>query len=389
MESTPLLLYQMLVEVLGCHQNWLDLRHLKTLAWMISGLIQSGKIGLGSWVVYVHSRAVYAASTIRRFRRFLDNDRIEVHRLYGPLLGQALRQWDHKTLYVALDTSMLWGTYCIVRLSLIYRGRAIPIVWKVLEHGSCSIAYEDYQALLDQAACLLFPLHCQVIFLADRGFADTALMGHLMRLGWHFRIRIKTSFWVFRPGQRPRKVNSIRLSVGHPLFWHNVQITQERFGNVHLALGRPVGSRERWVVVSDQPTSLETFQEYGLRFDIEENFLDDKSNGFQLEASLIRSAKALERLCFVLATATLYLVSQGTQVVQEGKRRLVDAHWFRGKSYLKIGWDWVNLALNRGETLISRLTLSPEPDPEPAMASRKQHQKRIQPRFTFEIPNAA
>lgn len=126
MESTPLL-YQKLVEVLGCHQNWLDVRHLKTLAWMIGGLIQSGKIGLGAWVVYVHSRATYAASVIRRFRRFLDNDRIEVDRLYGPLLAQALRQWDHQTLYVALDTSMLWDTYCIVRLSLIYRGRAIPI----------------------------------------------------------------------------------------------------------------------------------------------------------------------------------------------------------------------------------------------------------------------
>ena len=110
---------------------------------------------------------------------------------------------------------------------------------------------------------------------------------------------------------------------------------------------------------------------YGLRFDIEENFLDDKSNGFQLETSLIRSAKALERLCFVLATATLYLVCQGTQVVQEGKRRMVDPHWFRGNSYLKIGWDWVKLAMNRGEALISRLLLSSKPDPEPAMASRK------------------
>ena len=388
MESTSPI-YRTLVEVLSRHQNWLDVRHLKTLAWMINGLIQSGKIGLGAWTVYVHSRAEYAASVVRRFRRFLDNDRIEVHRLYGPLFSQALREWDHQTLYVALDTSMLWGTYCIVRLSLIYRGRAIPIVWKVLQHKSSSVSFQEYQSLLDQAAQLFFPFFCKIIFLADRGFADTTLMGYLRRLGWHFHIRIKTSFWVYRPGRRPRKVNSIRLAVGHPLFWHNVQITQERFGSVHLALGRPIGSRERWVIISDQPTSLETFQVYGLRFDIEENFLDDKSNGFQLETSLIRSAKALERLCFVLATATLYLVCQGTQVVQEGKRRMVDPHWFRGSSYLKIGWDWVKLAINRGESLINRLTLSPKPDPEPAMASRKQHQKRIQTRPFFEIPNAA
>ena len=52
MESTPLL-YQTLVQVLSCHKNWLDIRHLKTLAWMINGLILSGKISLGDWTVYV------------------------------------------------------------------------------------------------------------------------------------------------------------------------------------------------------------------------------------------------------------------------------------------------------------------------------------------------
>jgi len=56
-----------------------------------------------------------------------------------------------------------------------------------------------------------------------------------------------------------------------------------------------------------------------------------------MEDSFIRSAAALERLCFVLAITTLYLVSVGTSVVQQGKRRLVDPHWFRGASYLKIG----------------------------------------------------
>lgn len=388
MESSSLL-YQTLIQVLGCHHNWLDVRHLKTLAWMINGLILSGKISLEAWAIYVQSRAQYVQSVIRRFRRFLDNDRSEVHPLYAPLLSQALQGWDGRRVYVALDTSMLWNTYCLVRLSLIDRGRAVPIVWKVLEHSSASLAYEDYQALLDRAAHVLFPFACKVIFLADRGFADTCLMQHLVQLGWHFRIRIKESFWIYPPGKQPRKVNNIRLAAGHTAFWHQVQITKERFGPVHLALGRPLGSRERWVVISDDPPSLETFQDYGLRFDIEENFLDDKSNGFQLEASLLRSARALERLCFVLAVTTLSLIAQGTQVVQKNKRRLVDPHWFRGSSYLNIGWNWVKHALSKAEDLLSDLALSPEPDPEPAMASRKQHQRRTQPRFLLELPRAA
>jgi hypothetical protein len=126
-----------------------------------------------------------------------------------------------------------------------------------------------------------------------------------------------------------------------------------------------------------------------VRFDIEENFLDDKSNGFQLESSLIRSAQALTRLCFVLAMTTLYLVAQGTEVVQQGKRRWVDPHWFRGQSYLKIGWNWVKLALSRGWELIPTVHLSSAWDPEPAMASKRQYQHGCQTRFAFEFQDAA
>jgi hypothetical protein len=83
----------------------------------------------------------------------------------------------------------------------------------------------------------------------------------------------------------------------------------------------------------------------------------------------------------VLAITTLYLVTQGTEVVTHGKRRWVDAHWFRGQSYLKIGWHWVHLALSRGYALMTRMHLSPEADPAPAMASKIQHQKQSQPTF--------
>src|SRR5262244_1263203 len=87
--STPHL-YDTLVEVLSQHQNWLDLQHRKTLAWMIVGLMQSGNSGLTAWAPYVHSRAVYAQSRVRQLARWLANDRIDVHALYAPLMQQAL-----------------------------------------------------------------------------------------------------------------------------------------------------------------------------------------------------------------------------------------------------------------------------------------------------------
>ncbi len=372
-------LYNTIIKILSQHKKWLDVRHKVVLVWMVVGLIRSEKISPTAWVPYIESRAQYAQSTQRRFARWIYNDRICVGELYGPLIQEGLSEWGEDTLYIALDTSRLFEEYCLIRISVIFRGRAVPVVWKVIEHKSSTVAYEVYKELLDDAAKLL-PGGVPVVFLADRGFADTNLMRHVRELGWHFRIRIKCNFQVYYNGEF-RSVDEIPLRPGEAVFLNHVHLTWGKYGPVHLALGCSPDGKQRWYVASDEPVSIETFQEYGLRFDIEENFLDDKSNGFQLESSKIRSAEGLERLCMVIAVATLYLVSQGVEVVSKGKRRLVDSHWFRGSSYLKIGWGWVKTALARGWRLCSKLCLVGGRDPEPAIASLKSASKHQLPVF--------
>lgn len=380
MKNTPNL-YDTLFQILGEHKHWLDIRHLHTLVWMVVGLLRSKTIKLPEWVTFVDSRANFAESTVRRFSRWLHNERIKINQLYAPIIQAALETWQKTTIYLALDTSMLWDEFCHIRISVIYRGRAVPLAWKTIKHNSSMVGLKAYRDLLLQTAKLL-PVGAKIVFMADRGFADTELMKYLSQtLDWHWRIRIKDSFYAYRGNQRRIKVNCINLKRGEGLFWHNVYITDKRFGVVHLALAKPYGTTERWLIVSDEPTDQSTFDEYGLRFDIEENLLDDKSGAFQLESSCFRSADAISRLCLVLAIATLFLVSQGTEVVANGKRRWVDPHWHRGNSYLKIGWKWVLRALVKGYELISRLYLSPLPDPEPARASRKQQEKRKQKRI--------
>ena len=381
MENTSRL-YDTLMEVYGQHDKWLDKRHLNVMVWMIIGLIWSGKISLTEWIPYTKTTAL-ASSTQRRFSRWLNNKRIEVNSLYAPLIYQAIAEWKAGALYLALDTSMLWNQYCLIRISIVYRGRAVPLVWKVIEHASSSVDFQTYRPLLDQAWEILNECGCyDIVMLADRGFADTEFMRYLSQdLGWHWRIRVKKSFKVRRQGRRTCNIRTIFPPAGHAHFLQHIRITDKRFGPVSLAIANHRSTKEQWIVVSDEPTTLETFDEYGLRFDIEENFLDDKSNGFQLEASQIRSAQALERLCLILALTTLYLVSQGTAVVASEQRRLVDPHWFRGNSYLKIGWKWTKKAIIQGWNLLHRLFLDDQPDPVPAISSRKQWLNLPSPRF--------
>jgi hypothetical protein len=342
---------------------------------MMVGLILSSSISLTGWIPYTISRALRAQSVQRRFARWLDNDRLDVHLLYTPLIQEALTAWGEATLYLALDTTLLWDQYCMIRLSVIYRGRAVPLAWQVVEHRSAQVAFSVYRNLLQRAAKLLPSGTRKVVLLADRGFADVALMQWCQQLGWRYRLRIKSNFRVHRSGHGSALVNQLLpKQQGKAVFLHAVSLTGEGYGPVHLALAHPPGEQDPWLIVSDELTSLQTFEEYGLRFDIEENFLDDKSNGFQLEDSKLRSAAAIERLFFGIATATLYLVVQGSEVVAPGRRRAVDPHGFRGSSYLKIGWQWLKQALNKGWQLITCWRLRGGEDPDPAMASRRQYE---------------
>jgi hypothetical protein len=69
------------VQVFSHHQNGVELRHLKTLACMVVGLIATGHISLTAWAPSGHSRAMYAQSTVRRLTRWLKKKRIDVHAL--------------------------------------------------------------------------------------------------------------------------------------------------------------------------------------------------------------------------------------------------------------------------------------------------------------------
>lgn len=130
------------------------------------------------------------------------------------------------------------------------------------------------------------------------------------------------------------------------------------------------GVKEPWAVITDETPSLKTLWQYGLRFRVEELFLDSKSGAFELEESRIRSASALERLYLVAAVALLYGTTQGMAVQLEGLRRHVDPHWQRGLSYLKIGLRWLMGVLLKGRPLMKPVPLLPK-DPQPGFASQK------------------
>jgi len=351
--------------------NYGDLRRLKVLAWAVVGLCVTKTVNFNKWGEVVISAAEYAASHQRRFKRFLENKQVKPLKFYAPLLRIALSEWSiQKTLYLALDVSDLKNGYILIRLALVYRGRAIPVSWRVMKHNSTSVAYKDYKILLKQALIVL-PGGRPIVLLADRGFVHAELIKFCRSNHWGYRLRAKSSTLVRLPDRSVTSFAQLCPPKGAAHFYQAVHILGQNIGPVNIALANPEDDEDPWYIISDAPTGLSTLDEYALRFDIEEGFLDDKSGGFQVESSKLDDAQAIARLFLVLAVATLHFTSVGVEVVNQKKRRWVDTHWDRGMSYLKIGWNWLRQQFRKKWPVFSPFRLDPKPDPEPAIASRR------------------
>jgi len=348
-----------------------DVRRVRRLSWAITGLCLTHTVRLGAWAQVTQGRAQYAASRVRRFSRWLHHPAIHPQEWYTPVLQAALIDWPvGSRLSIALDTTAL-TPLVLIRASLIYRGRAIPLAWRAMHHRSTTVAFEDYQPVLEQVRSIV-PPGLVITLLADRGFAHERLLHYLHKQQWHFRLRLTSNTLVHLPDQPVSAVKDLCPPAGEKRFFQNVSILGAAVGPVSLALACLLEQPDDpWFVVSDEITTAQTLGEYGLRFDIEESFLDEKSGGYQLHTSELATPQALERLILILAIATLHLTSIGAGVVQAGKHRWVDTHWDRGLSYLKLGWRWRQQQQQRGWQAFAPFWLDPAPDLLPALASRR------------------
>ncbi len=376
--SDRLTLYDTLFDALRKANPNEDPRRQRVCAWAIVGLLLEKTISLAAIALVIVS-AANADSRVRRLRRFLANPHGCVRAYYDRLIRTALTDWEGQTLYLVLDTTTLAGRLVILRVSLVYRGRAVPLAWQVYDRKSVSLPFKAYKDILAHVRSLL-PARATVVLMGDRGFRTTTLMRWCKKkaIGWHFRLRLKGNQLVSLADGRTWALRDLGLKPGMRGFLANVRLGGEQYGPIELAMAWATGEKdEPWFIASDEAATDQTLVEYGWRMDIEQEFRDDKSGGFQLEDSQISDAESISRLLLVMSIACLHLVSLGTFVVEKEQRRSVDAHWLRGLSYFQIGWRWLRRALYLDGAVGALFRLSPDPDPAPVPVSRKRRQRPV------------
>ncbi|OUC12700.1 MAG: transposase [Alkalinema sp. CACIAM 70d] len=185
------LLYRQLQDQLRQWVEPKDQRHLQGFAEMLAAILQSSSACMGQWIPYLSHRDCQARAHLERFSYFLHNRQIGAEQFYEPMLQQVLAAFAGESVLLTLDTSVLWDQFCLIAVCLVWGRRSITLAQTVIEHGSASVGFNQYQSVLDCAQRVL-PPQCQVTLLADRGFEHSKLIHWLRQHHWSWAIRAKS-----------------------------------------------------------------------------------------------------------------------------------------------------------------------------------------------------
>jgi hypothetical protein len=237
---------------------------------------------------------------------------LDVTTCFGPLLRWLLRDWPNRQVAVALDASTLGSLFVVLCLSVVYRGCAIPVAWKVLPATAKGSWQEPWLKLLEQFQGVV-PEGWTVVVLADRGLWAKWLFEGIRTLGWHPLLRINQG-GKFRPHGWVRWVPLASL----------VPCVGARWRGRGTAFATPAaqlectllafwgeGHAQAWLVLTDLPPEASDASWYGLRAWIEQFFKDGKRGGWQWQRTRMTDPGRAERLWLALAVATLWLVRTG------------------------------------------------------------------------------
>jgi len=290
-------------------------RHLDTLAALISGIVGSKSTNLPAVAAKVPDRCK-RESRVKRFSRWVDNERIDMEVYFLPYADALLDGLACHTLLLAMDGSEV-GRQCLaLMVSVIYKKRALPIAWIVVKGSKGHFPEEAHVQLLAQVHGML-PEGADVIFVGDGEFDGITLQASVDGYGWHYACRTAKDIQLGVAGER-FSFDEIGVQPGECLGLPGVTFTLQEYGPVLAIAWWERGYKEPIYLVTNLELAEEACYWYRRRYRIETFFSDQKSRGFNLHKSHISEPKRLARLMIAACLAYIWIIHLGGVAKRDG-----------------------------------------------------------------------
>ena len=139
---------------------------------------------------------------------------LDVSLCFAPLLRWILAWWRSGRLALAVDPTLKGDDTTAIVISVVYRGCAIPVAWRILRANKRG-AWMDPIVELPQALAPAFPREMTVVALCDRGLASPKLWKQIVAQGWHPYMRYPKNVTFCAEGGRRLPTQSIRPPSGY------------------------------------------------------------------------------------------------------------------------------------------------------------------------------
>ena len=325
-------------------------RHLTTLAAMISGIVGSKSTQLPHIATKV-PEGTQAESRVKRFARWVRNDRITAEVYFVPYAQVLLAQLALQTLVLVIDGSVV-GRGCVaLMLHVVYKGRALPVAWLVRQGKKGHFPEAWHIALVKQVEELL-PAGAQVVLLGDGECDGTDGQHTLEEAGWSDVCRTgigRTATW---EGETFRLDTLGTCSKpGTLIELKEVRFTEDAYGPIMLVCCWAKGYHDPLYLVSNMTSADEACYLYSKRFRIETFFSDQKSRGFHLHKSHLSAPQRLSRLLMAACLAYIWIVYLGALCVQDGWVHMIHRGDRCDLSLFQLGLRLLDYLLNEGFTI--------------------------------------
>ena len=302
----------------------LSKRQAMVLALYSFGMAMTGRCGMTTIVTFLSLLLAESPDRLRQRlrewnyeaaqKRGHKRQAIDVSHSFAPLLRWLLKDWPTPSqLPLALDVTYLGERFSVLAISVVYRGCAIPVAWRVLRGNSKGEWHPVWVELLGGLKPAV-PRQWTVYVLTDRGLYSKRLFRTLCQLGWHPLMRIRTQGLGRRERAKSWKPLARLARPGMGVWCQRMVCFKGDALVCSLLVHWDAVYDEPCLIVTDLPPAQVKPNLYTLRSWIEAGFKDLKRGGLRWEQTKMTDPARADRLWLVMAVTLLWLIRVGGEV---------------------------------------------------------------------------
>lgn len=306
---------------------------------MVSSILIKGRSEL-SQMALANGERKQLASKVKQIKRWLLNEKTGYKEYYLPFIKpllEVLAASGH--LVFSIDGSVVGkGCMCLM-FSVIYKNKAIPVVWRVYKAKKGHLSEKVHRDLLKNLSGLV-PSNCRVTITGDGEFDGCHWQADILELGWDYVLRTGKNVQIQEDTWDDFKPKDVSTEPGTSLFFEEINFTKKKW-KTNLLIWHGKGHKNPLYIVTNLDFTPRIQHLYKKRFKIEPFFRDQKSRGFHIHKSGLRAPERLEKLLIASCLAYVFGIMAGTKALKSKFYNEIERRDGRYLSLFQLGYRFI------------------------------------------------